>query len=144
MGKNWDFAEHSKKVSGYGGVIPYEAHMERTNFQKGVKAMVPVCVGCVGVGVFIGKKWNAVANYFKNKLGTEPRHTEDKEQQFHLEEQDEALEECPICKRKAYTFDEVSVLFGFMKNDNGTLVPYDCCKRCRTQNRKESVSDNMW
>lgn len=47
MAKNWDYALMAQAAQKYGGPELYAKALEKHGFQKGVIAMVPVCIGCV-------------------------------------------------------------------------------------------------
>lgn len=114
--------------------------MVKKGIYKGMVLMIPVCLaGCV----FSYKKGAQVVNYFKNKLScVSKQHIESKEG-CQTEEQEEVILECPICGRKAYGMDEITVIFGYRINDAGKLEHQECCKRCRTTVHKKKKPDAM-
>ncbi|MBQ4258828.1 MAG: hypothetical protein IJB84_00990 [Lachnospiraceae bacterium] len=115
--------------------------MGKKGIYKGMMLMIPVCVaGCV----FTYKKGAQVVNYFKNKLSCAQKQHPEREGGCQTEEQEEVILECPICGRKAYGMDEITVIFGYRINDVGKLEHQGCCKRCRNNKSDKLSLDNMW
>lgn len=64
MAKNWDYALMAQAAQKYGGPELYAKALKRYDFQKGVIAMVPVCMGCV----LTYAKGSQIIRFCKDKL----------------------------------------------------------------------------
>ena len=129
MGKDWNYAKLSKNASAAGGPEKYISNLEKYGFQKGILTMIPVCVaGCV----ITYKKGTQVVDFIKDRLRLVTKEEADYAKQKLMNMESRIVLKCPICKKEAYGVDEINLLFGFDKNENGDIVPNKNCKQCNS------------
>lgn len=124
---NWPYAEFSHAAKEAGGPEAYKKILKAYGFQRGVMAMIPVCItGCV----IAHKKGTQIVHFVKDKLRIVTK-ADVKCAEEQLDELEKCLViECSVCGRKAYGIDEINTIFGFTKNASGELIPNNCCKQC--------------
>lgn len=133
MAKNWDYAELSKLAKLNGGPEAYLEKLNKYGIQKGILMMVPICIGSC---ILTHLKGDQIVQYFKEKLKLVSRKEALEAKEELLENMDLYQEAClvqcicPNCGKTAKGIDEVLVLFGFERTEDG-LQPRAICRECQ-------------